>query len=214
MCSARPGVLCRTGSNGRAEHILQVHWQDAGNRGERRVDGHGGNWHQGPPRYEKAGVGVDLSRGGRSRNSRVMKSRLRRQTHRARSTSSPGTWPGSAWPSAGAQLMTWFGVACELHRDWRNEVEGVGVLFANHIPDCHTCSTAPCWRIVAEHKDLRFYRESASSSNLFRVDLSSLASPSALRCGSWNSEWAACGSVLIHQAESLPDAANDVRHHV
>lgn len=44
----------------------------------------------------------------------------------------------SAWDrmsKAGAQLMTWFGVACELHRDWRNDVEGLGALFANHIPD-------------------------------------------------------------------------------
>lgn len=37
--------------------------------------------------------------------------------------------------AAGAQLMTWFGVACELHRDWRNDIEGLGSLFANHIPD-------------------------------------------------------------------------------
>ena len=37
--------------------------------------------------------------------------------------------------SAGAQLMTWFGMACELHRDWRNDVEGLGALFSNHIPD-------------------------------------------------------------------------------
>ncbi|AXY58817.1 isochorismate family cysteine hydrolase YcaC [Acinetobacter sp. WCHAc010052] len=37
--------------------------------------------------------------------------------------------------SAGAQLMTWFGMACELHRDWRNDVEGLGTLFSNHIPD-------------------------------------------------------------------------------
>lgn len=44
----------------------------------------------------------------------------------------------SAWrrmEAAGAQLMGWFGVACELHRDWRNDVEGLGTLFANHIPD-------------------------------------------------------------------------------
>ena len=44
----------------------------------------------------------------------------------------------SAWDrmsAAGAQLMTWFGVACELHRDWRNDIEGLGTLFANHIPD-------------------------------------------------------------------------------
>jgi nicotinamidase-related amidase len=44
----------------------------------------------------------------------------------------------SAWnrmAEAGAQLMTWFGLACELHRDWRNDVEGLGTLFSNHIPD-------------------------------------------------------------------------------
>lgn len=44
----------------------------------------------------------------------------------------------SAWDrmsAAGAQLMGWFGVACELHRDWRNDIEGLGTLFANHIPD-------------------------------------------------------------------------------
>ncbi|WP_024296793.1 isochorismate family cysteine hydrolase YcaC [Methylomicrobium lacus] len=44
----------------------------------------------------------------------------------------------AAWDrmsAAGAQLMTWFGVACELHRDWRNDVEGLGALFSNHIPD-------------------------------------------------------------------------------
>jgi nicotinamidase-related amidase len=44
----------------------------------------------------------------------------------------------SAWgrmSAAGAQLMTWFAVACELHRDWRNDIEGLGRLFSNHIPD-------------------------------------------------------------------------------
>ncbi len=44
----------------------------------------------------------------------------------------------SAWDrmsAAGAQLMTWFAVACELHRDWRNDVQGLGQLFADHIPD-------------------------------------------------------------------------------
>ena len=42
----------------------------------------------------------------------------------------------AAWDrmsKAGAQLMTWFGMACELHRDWRNDVEGLGALFSNHI---------------------------------------------------------------------------------
>jgi nicotinamidase-related amidase len=37
--------------------------------------------------------------------------------------------------AAGAQLMTWFAVACELHRDWRNDIEGLGNLFSEHIPD-------------------------------------------------------------------------------
>ena len=37
--------------------------------------------------------------------------------------------------NAGSQLMTWFGTACELHRDWRNDVEGLGALFSQHIPD-------------------------------------------------------------------------------
>lgn len=44
----------------------------------------------------------------------------------------------SAWErmaAAGVQLMTWFGVACELHRDWRNDIAGLGALFSGHIPD-------------------------------------------------------------------------------
>lgn len=44
----------------------------------------------------------------------------------------------AAWvrmEQAGAQMLSWFGVACELHRDWRNDIEGLGTLFANHIPD-------------------------------------------------------------------------------
>jgi nicotinamidase-related amidase len=43
----------------------------------------------------------------------------------------------AAWArmqAAGCQLMTWFAVACELHRDWRNDVEGIGELFSNHLP--------------------------------------------------------------------------------
>ncbi|MEZ5936242.1 MAG: isochorismate family cysteine hydrolase YcaC [Alphaproteobacteria bacterium] len=51
----------------------------------------------------------------------------------------------SAWrrmEQAGAQLMTWFGVACELHRDWRNDVEGLGALFSNHIPDYRNLITS------------------------------------------------------------------------
>ena len=36
--------------------------------------------------------------------------------------------------NAGAQLLNWFAVACELHRDWRNDIEGLGNLLSNHIP--------------------------------------------------------------------------------
>lgn len=37
--------------------------------------------------------------------------------------------------AAGAQMMNWFAVACELHRDWRNDMEGLGNLLSNHIPN-------------------------------------------------------------------------------
>lgn len=43
----------------------------------------------------------------------------------------------AAWDrmsQAGAQLMTWFGAGCELHRDWRNDIEGFGGLLASHLP--------------------------------------------------------------------------------
>ncbi len=51
----------------------------------------------------------------------------------------------SAWDrmsQAGAQLMTWFGTACELHRDWRNDVAGLGALFSAHIPDYRNLMTS------------------------------------------------------------------------
>jgi nicotinamidase-related amidase len=51
----------------------------------------------------------------------------------------------SAWDrmsQAGAQLMTWFGLAAELHRDWRNDVDGLGELFSNHIPDYRNLITS------------------------------------------------------------------------
>lgn len=44
----------------------------------------------------------------------------------------------AAWnrmSQAGANLLSWFNTACELHRDWRNDVEGLGALFAKYIPD-------------------------------------------------------------------------------
>nr|WP_298798056.1 isochorismate family cysteine hydrolase YcaC [uncultured Acetobacter sp.] len=51
----------------------------------------------------------------------------------------------AAWTrmvAAGAQLITWFGVACELQRDWRNDVEGLGRLLSNHIPDYRNLITS------------------------------------------------------------------------
>ncbi|XXF09687.1 hydrolase [Pseudomonas sp. D2-3] len=51
----------------------------------------------------------------------------------------------SAWQrmtSAGAQLMNWFAVACELHRDWRNDVEGLAKICSDHIPDYRNLMTS------------------------------------------------------------------------
>lgn len=51
----------------------------------------------------------------------------------------------AAWnrmAQAGVQLMSWFGAAAELHRDWRNDVEGLGTLFSNHIPDYRNLITS------------------------------------------------------------------------
>ncbi|EZQ17295.1 MULTISPECIES: isochorismate family cysteine hydrolase YcaC [Halopseudomonas] len=36
--------------------------------------------------------------------------------------------------AAGVQLLNWFAVAGELHRDWRNDIEGFGGILANHLP--------------------------------------------------------------------------------
>ncbi|HZW20768.1 isochorismate family cysteine hydrolase YcaC [Noviherbaspirillum sp.] len=51
----------------------------------------------------------------------------------------------SAWfrmQAAGVQLMNWFGMACELHRDWRNDIEGLGALFSSHIPNYRNLMTS------------------------------------------------------------------------
>jgi nicotinamidase-related amidase len=51
----------------------------------------------------------------------------------------------AAWArmaTAGAQMMSWFAVACELHRDWRNDIEGLGALFSNHIPNYRNLITS------------------------------------------------------------------------
>lgn len=44
----------------------------------------------------------------------------------------------SAWTrmaAAGAQLVNWMAVASELHRDWRNDIEGLGTLLSNRLPN-------------------------------------------------------------------------------
>jgi len=51
----------------------------------------------------------------------------------------------AAWArmqSAGVQMMSWFGVACELHRDWRNDVEGLGTLFSTYLPNYRNLMTS------------------------------------------------------------------------
>ncbi|AMR66694.1 MAG: hydrolase [Pseudomonas sp.] len=51
----------------------------------------------------------------------------------------------AAWArmnAAGVQLMNWFSVACELHRDWRNDIEGLGNLLSNHIPNYRNLMTS------------------------------------------------------------------------
>ncbi len=36
---------------------------------------------------------------------------------------------------AGAEIVNWFSVACELHQDWRNDIEGLGKILSEHIPN-------------------------------------------------------------------------------
>lgn len=43
---------------------------------------------------------------------------------------------------AGAQMMNWFSVACELHRDWRNDIEGLGNLLSTYIPNYRNLMTS------------------------------------------------------------------------
>ncbi|CAO3654389.1 unnamed protein product [Mucor hiemalis] len=43
----------------------------------------------------------------------------------------------AAWlrmQAGGIQLMNWFGVACELARDWRRDIPGLAALFAKRLP--------------------------------------------------------------------------------
>jgi nicotinamidase-related amidase len=51
----------------------------------------------------------------------------------------------AAWArmsAAGAQLMNWFSVVCELHRDRRNDIEGLGNLLSIYIPNYRNLMTS------------------------------------------------------------------------
>ena len=51
----------------------------------------------------------------------------------------------TAWArmsAAGVQLINWFAVACELHRDWRNDIEGLGALLSVHLPNYRNLMTS------------------------------------------------------------------------
>ncbi|MDJ0589836.1 MAG: isochorismate family cysteine hydrolase YcaC [Pleurocapsa sp. MO_226.B13] len=43
---------------------------------------------------------------------------------------------------AGVQMMNWFSVACELHRDWRNDIKGLGALLSKYIPNYRNLMTS------------------------------------------------------------------------
>ncbi|KAF1322065.1 hypothetical protein FI667_g11566, partial [Globisporangium splendens] len=44
--------------------------------------------------------------------------------------------------AAGAQPLTWFAMAAELHRDWRRDVEGLGALFGRHVSEYKNVMTS------------------------------------------------------------------------
>lgn len=51
----------------------------------------------------------------------------------------------AAWnrmSQAGAQMMNWFAVACELQGDWRNDMEGLATLLSNHLPNYRNLMTS------------------------------------------------------------------------
>jgi len=43
---------------------------------------------------------------------------------------------------AGAVMVNWFAVACELARDWRHDMEGLGGLLGAHLPDYQNLMTS------------------------------------------------------------------------
>jgi nicotinamidase-related amidase len=59
----------------------------------------------------------------------------------------------AAWmrmQAAGVQLTNWFSVASELHRDWRNDIEGLGALLSNHVPNYRNLMTS--YLTITENK--------------------------------------------------------------
>ena len=51
----------------------------------------------------------------------------------------------AAWrrmEAAGVQLVNFFSVACELHRDWRNDMEGLATLLGKYIPSYQNIMTS------------------------------------------------------------------------
>lgn len=85
----------------------------------------------------------------------------------------------AAWQrmsATGAQLMTWFGIACELHRDWRNDVEGLGALFSHHIPDYRN--------LITSHTALTAGRQVTSCLTTAAGELRSTPAPSRCHAGS------------------------------
>lgn len=61
----------------------------------------------------------------------------------------------TAWlrmQQAGIQLINWFAMACELHRDWRNDVEGLGKVLSTSIPNYRNLMTSYFKMLEAEKK--------------------------------------------------------------
>ncbi len=61
----------------------------------------------------------------------------------------------AAWSrmaNAGVQLVNWFSVVCELHRDWRNDIEGLGKLLSNHIPNYRNLMTSYLYKATANSR--------------------------------------------------------------
>ena len=66
-------------------------------------------------------------------------------------TTQQAAW--SRMEQSGAQLVSWFAVACELHRDWRNDIEGLGKLFSEHIPNYRNLMTSYGYQQAAKKAD-------------------------------------------------------------